>query len=215
MNTKNLQNIIALAFLILSLNNTLCAQNSSYTFSSDIMVSGNGHGKYLGAAVGYKKGLNVFEVIPSIQLEGKKLNAVQFRASHVLSAENDHDFNLKYTRFKAWLFAGVEYYHAAPLSRATLSYELSVANDVYAGTASPRFNTIQFNAGLGANFRIVNALSLKTFISVGYYNHMNMKMSMYHEKGAPILSIGAGMNIAGKSTSKKRPVNNQVQTVKK
>lgn len=196
------------AFLALAFSGSLLctAQKNTdvhYALNADLTVSGNGHGACYYLAMEYRNYRNVFSFGPGYQYAAGKINSVRLTYSRLLTGYVPHaEFNMtedekeqmeEPLKVELRLFAAMQYYHKASLSNTAMNMERQVASEFSINPSRLSINTGQATVGIGSNFKLTSALLLRTYMGVSYYHHFNMSNTLYHEKSAPVLSVGIGL----------------------
>jgi hypothetical protein len=161
----------------------------------DTYSSGNGHGAFFCPSVTFNKGRNSVSVGPTIQKRSMDLNGFKLSYSRNLSAESDDLGNIYLDRIQLNFFSYLQYTDKLPLSYSVIKNENLIAREPQPNWENVKLATTEFAAGIELRVNFSSNISWKTYVGVSAYYHLNYLIGMDHERMAPSLSLGTGINI--------------------
>jgi hypothetical protein len=164
-------------------------------------ITTNGHGAFYSSFVSVSKGRGMVTLGACLQKRTTEINGGRLSFSYLLASRNDDDelpYGVEETQEESVLqlrFLSYLQY----LDRANLSYNRARVETITNVERAIDWNKVKMStaeAGLGVELDIkLKYFTVRNFITLSGYYHINYIEGMYHEKCSPALTLGTGIVI--------------------
>lgn len=164
--------------------------------ATDRYIAGNPLGTFYSLQVNISKRKNNFFAGPVMQERSQLINGARVGYSRILSGEPgtfDCEGMPIDTRFQINCFSYIQYTDALPLSYKCTIVEERCNRQADYNWNKLRLTTIEMAMGFEFRVRITKSITWKNYFGASIYNILNYKQGMYHEKVAPVMLLGTGI----------------------
>jgi hypothetical protein len=192
--------ILFLSILNIFLFNAQSGSTLKPGFGVELLSSGNGHGAFTSPRLSIKVRTNTFSAGPLIQNCTGTVKGIKLTYSKNLSG-SDYDSRLADYPFSAPdfvqinFFSYLQYIYKAHLCATTIRTEQLIYRESTLDYNHMKLSTGEAGAGIELRFNISSRICWRNFIAAAVYNHFNYQKGMDHEKIAPSLNLGTGIQI--------------------
>jgi hypothetical protein len=160
----------------------------------------NGHGTFYSAYLALSKGRSMVTLGPSFQKRSSEIKGARLSFAFLLAGRPEEDmteptFNEVETGVLQLKFISYVQY----LDQASLSYNRAKVETITNREMQLDWNTVKLStaeAGLGIEIDAkLKYFTLRNFLTLSVYHHINYIEGMYQERTAPALTIGTGILI--------------------
>lgn len=194
---KHLHNFL---FMLIFCVNVLCAQKLKPGCGFEYALSFNGHGSFISPYAGLNASKFSFKLGPLIQKRYTSVNGVKLTYSHLLARRDKYlvladDIYPVEGPFRLNVFTYLQYIHNGFLSYNRTKEELLMNPETKTDWNAVRLSTVEAGAGFELVIKFSEHIRLRNFLGLSFYYHTSYLQGMYHEKAAPSLVFGTGINI--------------------
>jgi hypothetical protein len=192
--------ILFLLILNICLFNAQSGSKLKPGFGVELLSSGNGHGAFTSPRLSIKIRTNTFSAGPLIQNCTGTIKGIKLTYSKNLSG-TDYDCRLEDYPYSAPdiiqinFFSYLQYIHKTQLCSSIIRTEQMIHSESTMEYNHLKLSTGEAGAGIELRFNLNSTICWRSFIAAAVYDHFSYQKGMDHEKIAPSLNLGTGLQI--------------------